>query len=165
MKHETDTMSDRIQRVIILGGGTAGWMTAAYLGKALQGTTSITVIETPSIPRIGVGEATIPNLQTAFFDFLGIAEGEWMRECNASFKSAIKFVNWRTPGLGQAHPRELDGGKLDYFYHVFGVLPNYDQVPLSHYWFNDSFHGRTDEEFAYACFREPPAMDALKAPR
>lgn len=158
-------MDNRIKRVVILGGGTAGWMTASYLGKALQGTASITVIEAPSIPRIGVGEATIPNLQTAFFDFLGVPEDEWMRECNASFKAAIKFVNWRTPGVGRPDPRTLPDGKADYFYHLFGVLPNHDQVPLSHYWFNDHFHGRTDEEFAYACFREPPALDALRAPR
>ena len=61
-------MDGRIKNIVILGGGTAGWMTAAYLGKALQGTVSITVIEAPTIPRIGVGEATVPNLQRAFFD-------------------------------------------------------------------------------------------------
>jgi tryptophan halogenase len=127
-------MDGRIKRVVILGGGTAGWMTAAYLGKALQGTTSLTVLEAPTVPRIGVGEATIPNLQTAFFDFLGIPEDEWMRECNASFKSAIKFINWRTPGVGEPRPRPISGDRADYFYHVFGVLPNHDQVPLSHYW-------------------------------
>ncbi|MFY1638148.1 tryptophan halogenase family protein [Solwaraspora sp. WMMB335] len=160
-----DDTGNRINKVVILGGGTAGWMTAAYLGKALQGTTSITVLEAPAVPRIGVGEATIPNLQTAFFDFLGVPEEKWMRECNASFKSAIKFVNWRSPGIGEPTPRRLVNGKQDYFYHAFGVLPNHDQVPLSHYWFNDYYHGRTDLDFTYACFREPPAMDALKSPR
>lgn len=104
----TDT---RLKKVVILGGGTAGWMTAAYLGKALQGTVDITVLEAPAIPRIGVGEATVPNLQRAFFDYLGIAEDEWMRECNASFKMAVRFVNWRTEGTGEALARELpDGG-------------------------------------------------------
>ena len=48
-------MDQRIRNVVILGGGTAGWMTAAYLGKALQGSVSITVLEAPTIPRIGVG--------------------------------------------------------------------------------------------------------------
>jgi tryptophan 6-halogenase len=157
-------MDHRIERVVILGGGTAGWMTAAYLGKALQSTAKITVLEAPAIPRIGVGEATVPNLQRAFFDYLGLAEDEWMRECNAAFKTAVRFVNWRTPGDGAATPRPLNG-RTDHFYHPFGLLPEQDQVPLSHYWVNDRLAGHTDEPFDYACFREPPMMDALKAPR
>ncbi|MEH0532675.1 tryptophan 7-halogenase [Streptomyces stelliscabiei] len=76
-------------------------MTAAYLGKALENTVEITVLEAPTIPRIGVGEATVPNLQRVLFDFLGINEDEWMRECNASFKTAVRFVNWRTEGKGE----------------------------------------------------------------
>lgn len=124
------TSSDtRLQKVVILGGGTAGWMTAAYLGKALQGTVDITVLEAPTIPRIGVGEATVPNLQRSFFDYLGIAEDEWMRECNASFKMAVRFVNWRTDGQGESTARELPGGGPDHFYHPFGLLPDYDQTP------------------------------------
>ncbi|MFB6557556.1 tryptophan halogenase family protein [Streptomyces sp. NPDC056400] len=160
------TSSDtRLQKVVILGGGTAGWMTAAYLGKALQGTVDITVLEAPTIPRIGVGEATVPNLQRSFFDYLGIAEDEWMRECNASFKMAVRFVNWRTDGQGESTARELPGGGPDHFYHPFGLLPDYDQTPLSHYWFKRKYEGRTTEPFDYACFREPPVMDAMKAPR
>lgn len=150
------TSSDtRLQKVVILGGGTAGWMTAAYLGKALQGTVDITVLEAPTIPRIGVGEATVPNLQRSFFDYLGIAEDEWMRECNASFKMAVRFVNWRTDGQGESTARELPGGGPDHFYHPFGLLPDYDQTPLSHYWFKRKYEGRTTEPFDYACFREP----------
>ena len=82
-------MDGQIANVVILGGGTAGWMTAAYLGKSLQRTAQITVLEAPAIPRIGVGEATIPNLQKVFFDYLGIDEDEWMVECNASFKMGV----------------------------------------------------------------------------
>ena len=85
-----------IETVTILGGGTAGWMTASYLKKAFPNV-KITVLEAPGIPKIGVGEATIPNLQKVFFDFLGIPEDDWMRECNAAFKCAVKFVNWRKP--------------------------------------------------------------------
>jgi tryptophan 6-halogenase len=154
----------RIKRVVILGGGTAGWMTASYLGKALQGSVKITVLEAPAIPRIGVGEATVPNLQRAFFDFLELAEEDWMRECNASFKMAVKFINWRTPGRSEANPRTL-GSRTDHFYHPFGLLPEQDQIPLSHYWFNKFHAGLTDEAFDYACFREPPAMDAKLAPK
>jgi tryptophan halogenase len=51
-------MDQRIQSVVILGGGTSGWMTASYLAKALQGSVNITVLEAPSIPKIGVGKGT-----------------------------------------------------------------------------------------------------------
>ena len=157
-------MSDRIRNVVILGGGTAGWMTAAYLGKALESGVSITVLEAPSIPRIGVGEATVPNLQRAFFDFLGLSEEEWMPECNAAFKTAVKFINWRTPGAGSTQTRQL-GDRPDHFYHPFGLLPESGGVPLSHYWFNDLKAGRTTEQFDDACFRETAIMDAGRAPR
>ncbi|MDX6354111.1 MAG: tryptophan 6-halogenase, partial [Streptomyces sp.] len=56
-----------IKNIVVLGGGTAGWMSAAYLGRALGPSVAITVLEAPSVPRIGVGEATIPNLQRVFF--------------------------------------------------------------------------------------------------
>lgn len=157
-------MDHRIKNVVILGGGTAGWMTASYLGKALQRTARITVLEAPSIPRIGVGEATVPNLQRAFFDYLGIAEDDWMRECNASFKMAVKFINWRTPGKGTAADRQWQG-RGDHFFHPFGLLPAQDQIPLSHYWSYQRERGQTDQPFDYSCFIEPALMDANRAPR
>src|SRR5579862_7744910 len=126
----------KIRNIVILGGGTAGWMSAAYLAKALGSAVTITVLEAPGIPKIGVGEATIPLLQTAFFNYLGIEEDDWMRECNASFKIAVKFVNWRTSGTPQPVSRAMENGP-DHFYHPFGLLPSHDGVPLSHYWFRD----------------------------
>jgi tryptophan 6-halogenase len=153
-----------IRSVVVLGGGTAGWMAASYLGKALGPQVTITVLEAPSIPRIGVGEATVPNLHKTFFDFLGLAEEEWMRECNASFKMGIKFTNWRTPGAGQATPRPF-GDSTDHYYHLFGLLPNQDNLPLSHHWVHQKLAGRTDEPFDYACYREPPILDANLSPR
>jgi len=157
-------MDQRLEHVVILGGGTAGWMTAAYLGKALQGSIRITVLEAPAIGRIGVGEATVPILQRAFFDYLGLAEDDWMRECNASFKMAVKFVNWRTPGESQPVARWF-GAVPDHFYHPFGLLPDCDQIPLSHYWYYARQRGECAERYDYACFREPPLMDANRAPR
>jgi tryptophan 6-halogenase len=156
-------MDMRIKNVVILGGGTAGWMAAAYLAKHLQGTAQITLMESPAIKKIGVGEATIPNLQKVFFDYLGIPELEWMSECNAAFKMSVRFVNWRTPGPGMAEPRSM-AGTPDHFYHPFGLLPDCDQIPLSHYWFLKRYQGQTSEPYDYACFREPPLMDAARAP-
>ena len=142
-----------IRKVVILGGGTAGWMAASYLKKAFPDV-EFTLLEAPSVPKIGVGEATIPNLQSVFFDFLGIPEHEWMRHCNASFKCGIKFVNWRSPG----------DDKGEYYYHLFGILRNCDGVPLSHYWAHNRSAGNA-EPFAYACYSEPPLLDAKLSPR
>lgn len=157
-------MDHRITRVVILGGGTAGWMAASYLGKALGSGVAITVLEAPAIPRIGVGEATVPNLHKTFFDFLGLAEDEWMRECNASFKLGIKFINWRTPGVGEATARSL-GDRTDHYYHMFGLLPTYANLPLSHYWTYKRLAGQTDEPFDYACYAATPVAEANLSPR
>ena len=143
-----------LRKVVILGGGTAGWMTAAYLSKKLPHL-AITLIEAPSIPKIGVGEATIPNLQKVFFDALDIPEDEWMREVNGSFKTGIKFINW--------NGRNRDGSD-SFFYHLFGLLPTCDGVPLSHYWVHKRVAG-SQEAFAYACYSEPPLLDAKLSPR
>lgn len=145
--------NEPIRSVLVVGGGTAGWMTAAYLAKAYGPHIEITLLEAPGIPKIGVGEATVPNLHKVFFDFLGIPEHEWMQRVNGSFKTAVKFVNWR----------KKDNGKLNHFYHPFGILPNVDGVPLPQYWFLDEATNRTPVD--YACFREPPIMDAKKSPR
>ena len=147
-------MSAPVRRVVIVGGGSAGWMTAAYLSRALQQTATITVVESPTVSTIGVGEATIPNLQRVFFDHLGIPEEEWIRHCNASLKTAIKFVNWRAPAVN---------GLDNHFYHTFRVPPTVDGVPLSHYWFQRLDSG-TQMSYANACLIEPPMLDAKLSP-
>ncbi|WP_300973841.1 tryptophan halogenase family protein [Sphingomonas sp. LHG3406-1] len=82
------------QSVIILGGGTAGWMAANILQKRWGGSgTVVTLIESKDIGIIGVGEGSTPQLK-AFFDELGIAEDEWMPRCNATYKAGIEFVGW-----------------------------------------------------------------------
>jgi hypothetical protein len=159
-----DSGDNRIKEVVVLGGGTAGWMTAAFLGKALQGQVQVTLMEAPAIPRIGVGEATVPNLQSAFFDYLGIPEHEWMRECNASFKAAIRFVNWRTPGDGTRLPRPHGDG-VDAFYHHLTNLPEHDQIPLPQYWYAKKLAGEPVGDFDRSCFVGADLWDATKAPR
>jgi Tryptophan halogenase len=149
-------MSELIRDVVILGGGTAGWMTAAYLSKSFGSQLRIKVIESKNIPRIGVGEATVPNLQRVFFDFLGIPENVWMRECNASFKGAVKFVNWcsETSDSGNKH-----------FYHHFGLIPNCDNVPLSQYWFLRRNRDGNREPMDYACYAQSKLLDSKLAPQ
>ena len=82
------------QRIVILGGGTAGWITAnsminAWAGKGVD----ITLIESPAIGTVGVGEGSTPRLKV-FFDSLGIAESDWMPSCKATYKNGISFVGW-----------------------------------------------------------------------
>src|SRR5215813_3064101 len=86
-------MPENIQKVVIVGGGSAGWMTAAYLKRALEEGVQIVLVESSNISTIGVGEATFSTIKL-FFDFLGLDETEWMPKCNAAYKLAIKFVNW-----------------------------------------------------------------------
>ena len=87
-------MAEAPKSVIILGGGTAGWMTANLLNQrwAERGT-RISLIESKDIGIIGVGEGSTPQLK-AFFDKIGVAESEWMPRCNATYKAGIEFYGW-----------------------------------------------------------------------
>ena len=96
-------MSEHVQNIVIVGGGSAGWMTAAYLSKALDKNVRITLVESSNITRVGVGESTFSTIKV-FFDFLGLQEHEWMPKCNATYKMAIKFVNWNAAGQHFYHP-------------------------------------------------------------
>ncbi|MFJ3725168.1 tryptophan halogenase family protein [Streptomyces sp. NPDC090045] len=94
-----------ISRVVIVGGGTAGWMTATYLKAALGDRIHVTLVESENVSTIGVGEATFSTVRH-FFEFLGLAEHEWMPECHASYKLAIRFEDWRAKGHHFYHPFE-----------------------------------------------------------
>jgi len=87
-------MAEPPKSVIILGGGTAGWMTASLLNHrwADRGT-RISLIESKDIGIIGVGEGSTPQLK-AFFDKIGVEESEWMPRCNATYKAGIEFYGW-----------------------------------------------------------------------
>src|SRR5438552_3316141 len=89
-----------IRKIVIVGGGSAGWMTAMILANALiSHGIEISVLESPMVGIIGVGEGSTPWLR-GFFDSLGIEESEWMPECNATYKCGITFDDWSTkPGF------------------------------------------------------------------
>ena len=97
-----------VRRVVIAGGGTAGWMTAACLGKTLGKGLDIRLVESDEIGTVGVGEATIPTLLT-FHELCGINEQEFMAETQAVFKLGIKFENWRDVGHDYIHSFGLTG--------------------------------------------------------
>jgi tryptophan halogenase len=111
-----------LRRIVIAGGGTAGWMAAAALGKTLGKFADITLVESDAIGTIGVGESTIPPIRT-FNNLLGIDEAEFMRETQATFKLGIEFDNWGAVG--------------DRYFHSFGITgKDHWSAGFQHFWLN-----------------------------
>ncbi|NTS77412.1 tryptophan 7-halogenase [Catenovulum sp. SM1970] len=112
------------KRIVILGGGTAGWMAANLIAKSWQGLgVDISLVESSDIGIIGVGEGSTPQLK-GFMDFLGLAEKDWMPKCNATFKNGIRFNNWSTkPGY-------------ESYFHPFPAQPDDYTAPA---FFHNSF--------------------------
>ena len=104
-------MTDPIKKIIIVGGGAAGWLSAALLAKQFQSDTSlisITLIESSDIPTVGVGEGTWPTMRNTLRK-IGLDENVFLRECNASFKQGNQFLGW------------CDGQENDKYYHPFSA--------------------------------------------
>ena len=120
-RERADTRPTPYKRVVIVGGGSAGWMAAMMIGDALLGRgAEITVLESPTVGIIGVGEGSTPWLR-GFFDRLGIEESEWMPACHATYKCGISFDGWCTkPGFERYfHPfaSMLDNLTMPQFVH------------------------------------------------
>src|SRR5688572_1091800 len=104
-----------LNSICIVGGGTAGWMAASLLSSALQGSQiKITVIESPDIATIGVGESTVPSIM----EFLRVCQiniKEFIEATSASFKLGIRFDDWLKPGEQFFHPFGAVGQKIHGF--------------------------------------------------
>lgn len=133
----------QIRTIVIVGGGTAGWMTAAALARFIDTReTNIELVESEQIGTVGVGEATIPHIPV-FNDMLGIDEHDFMLKTQSTYKLGINFVGWGSAGSSYFHPFGAQG--LDA-----------QSVPFHHLWFKSGGPGKT--EFSFDDYALPVAM-------
>jgi tryptophan halogenase len=115
-----------VRRIVIVGGGTAGWLTAGVIAakhrsRIAAGTFSVTLVESPNVPIIGVGEGTWPTLRSTL-SRIGVSETELIRECDATFKQGAKFARWTT------------GADDDWYYHPLMLPQSFTQLNLVPHW-------------------------------
>ncbi|WP_342029344.1 tryptophan halogenase family protein [Sphingomonas sp. CFBP 13720] len=142
--------------MLIVGGGTAGWLTAGYLAKRLStdlpGGAEITLVESREIGVLGVGEGTFPTIRRTLAT-IGIDEAELVRRCGATFKQGAKFVNWRhTPG----------DGATDHYSHPFQGADTKTGLELLPYWLIGVGGSENWDEVATP---QKKASDAHRAPK
>ncbi|MBW6524740.1 tryptophan 7-halogenase [Sphingomonas sp. RHCKR47] len=123
----TDSSTARPTRVVIAGGGTAGWIAAAALTRQLGSLVEVTLVESDEIGTVGVGESTIPTARS-FHAFIGVDEAAFMRATQATFKLGISFENWRAIG--------------DRYFHPFGQVGRSVAIAdFQHFWLQARAHG------------------------
>ena len=108
-------------RVVVLGGGSAGWLTASLLAAAHRGAISVTVVEAPDIAPIGVGEGTWPTMRDTLRE-IGVDEADFIRSCDATFKQGSLFQRW------------CRDDPQDAYFHPFMLPQGYTDAPLAAAW-------------------------------
>ncbi|NJR80125.1 tryptophan halogenase family protein [Sphingomonas corticis] len=118
-----------LRRIVVAGGGTAGWMAAAAIARTMGRTVEVTLVESEAIGTVGVGESTIPPLVT-YNRLLGIDEAEFMRATQATFKLGIRFDGWKTPDSS--------------YFHSFGTTgKDHWSAGFQHFWLHARAEGDT----------------------
>ncbi|CAN0479942.1 unnamed protein product, partial [Discosporangium mesarthrocarpum] len=151
-------MSEPIRNLTIVGGGTAGWLSAAMISASRNGASdaeplNITLIESPTIPTVGVGEATTLSMGWTL-DLAGLDENDFIRHCDVTFKAAVKFIDW---------DRNPDGTPLSY-YHPFSI-PKYLNGYAPAYHYHRRYKDGGGRSFAHSMLGSCAVLDAMKAPR
>ena len=127
---------ERIGKIVIVGGGTAGWMAAAALARTMGKLLDIELVESDQIGTVGVGEATIPQIRL-LLALLGIDELEFLRNTQGSIKLGIQFNGWSRPG--------------DRYIHAFGAIGRpLGGLPFHHYWLRANSAGRAGSLWSYS---------------
>lgn len=141
-----------IQSIVILGGGSAGWMAATYLQRILCGSEpaiEITVVESADIPTVGVGEATVPSIRS-FFELIEVSEIDLFVKTNATIKNAIRFDNW-------LH------GQGERYFHPFEFPAISDGIEVGAHWVASAMNQpRSQQQFAYDTGVIPQLCDSNK---
>ena len=149
-------MERQTRQVVIVGGGTAGWLTAARLSAELgDRKVSISLVESPDVPTIGVGEGTWPTMRSTL-QAVGISEAELLRRADASFKQGTRFRGWRT-------------GDDDTYLHPFSIPAEYSTLNLAPVWLQqpEAAQRSAGRSQSFAAFVSPQAavIDAGLAPK
>lgn len=143
---------DSIRRVVIVGGGSAGWITAGLLAAEHRldnkPTLDVTLVESPDVATIGVGEGTWPSMRQTLKK-IGISETDFLNHCNASFKQGSCFSGW------------YNGDKRDKYYHPFSMPSRFASLNLANHWLE--LHEQVD--FAYAVTSQAQVCDSSLAPK
>jgi tryptophan 7-halogenase len=128
---------NRIRKLVVVGGGSAGWMAAAVLATYLGRGTSVRLIESEEVGIVGVGEASVPHMKTFNTEMLGIKEVDFVVETQASFKLGIQFNDWARIG--------------DSYVHGFGKIgQGIGPLPFHQFWLKQYLAGRAAEIGAYS---------------
>lgn len=136
-----------LKSILIVGGGAAGWLTAGVIAARYGKAVDICLIESSDIPVIGVGEGSWPSLRNTLRD-MGISETAFFRECDASFKQGVKFIDWQSE-------------QGDFFYHPFTLPVGFMERNAAGYW----LHKNAGQPFADAVCSQQLLCENYLAPR
>lgn len=146
------TVNDAIRHVVVLGGGSAGWLTAALIAAEHRAADAdglrVTLVESAELPPIGVGEGTWPSMRDTLRR-IGLPEATLVRDCDASFKQGSRFDGW------------VDGAADDVYHHPFSLPQGHGDVDLVLPW----LARHADAPFAHRVSHQPALCDAGRAPK